>query len=133
MIHGIVEVMYFVSDREQAAAWYAKFFGTTLTYLDDDRVFFVRTGYQDIWFHQADEKVGSGSAGQVSYWKVNDFDTVIQRALEMEAQLYRGPLRRYEDHLWMCQLKDPFGNLIGIIGPSESHDDSSPETISHEI
>ncbi|HET7090661.1 MAG TPA: VOC family protein [Anaerolineae bacterium] len=58
----------------------------------------------------------AGAAGQVAYWHVEDFDAALERAENLGAVLYRGPLRRL-DGQYMCQVKDPFGNLIGLIGP----------------
>ncbi|MEO1144103.1 MAG: hypothetical protein AAFY26_00660 [Cyanobacteria bacterium J06638_22] len=70
-----------------------------------------------MWFHQADGKVSCGAAGQVAYWQVTDFDAVLNHAIHLGAQLYRGPLDR-EDGTCMCQVKNPDGNLIGFFGPS---------------
>jgi hypothetical protein len=40
---------------------------------------------------------------------------------EMGALLYRGPLDR-RDGEFMCQMKDPFGNLFGLVGPNLNQD-----------
>jgi hypothetical protein len=40
----------------------------------------------------ADEKVGSGPAGSVVYWRVADFQVALARLLALGATLYRGPL-----------------------------------------
>jgi len=59
----------------------------------------------------------AGAAGQVAYWQVEYFDDALERAKHQGAELYRGPLKREEDGQYMCQVKDPFGNLIGLVGP----------------
>jgi predicted enzyme related to lactoylglutathione lyase len=46
---------------------------------------------------------------------VDDIDRSIARAVELGGRLYRGPLKRL-DGKFMCQVKDPFGNVIGMIG-----------------
>ena len=119
MFKGVLEVMYFVADRHMAAAWYSQLFGIEITWLKNPEHFFIRIGNQDIWFHQADAKVPAGAAGQVAYWQVQDFDAVLERAIKLGATLYRGPLDR-EDGSYMCQVQDPEGNLIGLIGPSSA-------------
>jgi uncharacterized protein len=115
MFKYVSEIMYFVSDRRRAAAWYSKLFGIEITYLENPEHFFIRVGNQDVWFHQSDNKVPSGAAGHVAYWQVADFDAVLERATQLGAKLYRGPLDR-QDGSYMCQVKDPDGNLIGLIG-----------------
>jgi uncharacterized protein len=111
----VSEVMYFVSDRRAAAEWYSSLFDVKITRLANPEHFFIRVGNQDVWFHQSDSKVPSGAAGQVAYWQVSDFDAVLERATQLGAKLYRGPLNR-QDGTYMCQVKDPDGNLIGLIG-----------------
>ena len=115
MFKGVSEVMYFVSDRRAAAEWYSNLLGIEITWLENPEHFFIQVGNQDVWFHQSDSKVPSGAAGHVAYWQVADFDAVLERATQLGAKLYRGPLDR-QDGSYMCQVKDPDGNLIGIIG-----------------
>lgn len=119
MFQRIVELMYFVPDRHEATAWYAKLFDAPITYLDHPDHFFVLVGDQEIWFSEADHKVSAGTAGQVAYWRVDCFDTALEKAMQMGAVLYRGPLDR-GDGSWMCQVKDPFGNLLGFFGTRRS-------------
>ncbi|MGB7415416.1 MAG: VOC family protein [Thermosynechococcaceae cyanobacterium] len=121
LFQNIAEVIYFVSDRRAAAEWYSSLLGVEITELEDANHFFIRAGDQDIWFHQADRKVPSGAAGHVAYWQVTDFDAVLDRATRLGATLYRGPLDR-QDGSYMCQVKDPDGNLIGFIGPRQPYD-----------
>lgn len=114
---GVAEIMYFVPDPKAAAAWYSRFFDTEIIRLKNPDYFFIKVGKQEVWFHQADDKVPSGAAGHVAYWRVDDFDAVLERAITLGAVLYRGPLDR-KDGSYMCQVKDPYDNLIGFIGPS---------------
>jgi predicted enzyme related to lactoylglutathione lyase len=116
MFNRVAEIIYFVSDRNKAAEWYARFFNTTIVQLEDPELFFLRVGDQEIWFHQADEQMPHGNAGQVAYWQVDNFQRTLERVTKLGAVVYLGPLDRL-DGQHMCQLKDPFGNLIGIIGP----------------
>jgi uncharacterized protein len=119
MFKHVAEIMYFVPDRHAAAVWYSNLFGIEITVLDNPEHFFIRVGNQEVWFHQADNKVPSGAAGQVSYWQVDNFDAVLERSIQLGAILYRGPLDR-QDGSYMCQVKDPYGNLIGFIGSKSS-------------
>ena len=64
----------------------------------------------------ADEKVASGAAGSVVYWRVADLDATLNHFKGLGVALYRGPLK-IEDELWMCQVRDRWGNCIGLRGP----------------
>ena len=116
MFKRIAEVMYFVPNRYEAARWYSSLFENEIFFLENPDHFFIRVGNQEVWFHQADHKVPSGAAGCVAYWQVGDFDEAVERAVRLGAEMYRGPLDR-EDGTFMCQVKDPFGNLVGLVGP----------------
>jgi predicted enzyme related to lactoylglutathione lyase len=59
----------------------------------------------------------SPQAGQVAYWQVDAFDAALARVETLGTELCRGPLHRPEDGLFMGQVRDPFGNLIGLVGP----------------
>ena len=63
----------------------------------------------------ADEKVGHGAAGSVVYWHAPDFEAALGHLLGAGATLYRGPLDIEAGHR-MCQLRDPWGNCIGLRG-----------------
>jgi predicted enzyme related to lactoylglutathione lyase len=116
MFNEIAELLYFVPDRRAAAAWYAELFGVAITRPAALDAYVIRIGAQEIWFHDADGKTPSGVAGQVAYWRVDDFAAALARAQRLGATLYRGPLDRLDGSL-MCQVKDPFGNVLGLIGP----------------
>lgn len=116
MFRQVAELMYFVPNRLEAANWYAQLFEVELTRLADPDHFYLQIGGQEVWFHQADCKVYAGTAGCVPYWQVEDFDRALERAIDLGALLYRGPLDR-QDGTYMCQVKDPFGNLMGMVGP----------------
>ncbi len=67
---------------------------------------------------QADKKVGSGKLGTVMYWFIPNLLCAINHFKSLGAKLYRGPIF-IEDDLGMCQMEDPFGNLIGLRGKYE--------------
>jgi predicted enzyme related to lactoylglutathione lyase len=116
----IIELMYFVEEPRRAVEWYAGFFEVPIGIADDPQWFFLPVGAVEIWFHRADSKVAAGTAGQVAYWEVADFDHMLGKATGLGAILYRGPLDR-GDGKFMCQVQDPFGNLIGLVGPRGPH------------
>ena len=110
--------MIHVSDVTAALDWYARTFPQSIrktvamptidfAYLDVDGVMLELV--------PADEKVSSGSSGSVVYWKVPDFDLALAHFQSIGATLYRGS-GEIENGQRMCQVKDPWGNCIGLRG-----------------
>ncbi|GAB3260966.1 hypothetical protein GCM10027296_34630 [Chitinimonas naiadis] len=66
---------------------------------------------------RADDKVGSGAFGTVVYWWAEDFAARREALLALGARAYRGPMA-IEEGLTMCQVLDPWGNPIGLRGPT---------------
>ncbi len=64
----------------------------------------------------ADEQVASGAAGTVVYWWTDDFTKRLDALIGSGAKLYRG-LLIIENKWRMCQVRDPWGNCIGLRGP----------------
>ena len=111
-------VMIHASDAAAAMAWYARAFpravpkrivwpGGEFECLEIDGI--------QIEFHSADEKVAAGAAGSVVYWATNDFDTTLAHLQFLGATLHRGP-GRIENDEQMCQVRDLWGNCIGLRG-----------------
>jgi len=68
----------------------------------------------------SDGKVDSGASGSVVYWSVDRFDAALRGFESAGAVLYRGPLRLDDAQgvQYMCQVRDPWGNCIGLRGPA---------------
>ncbi|ASV86573.1 MULTISPECIES: VOC family protein [Ochrobactrum] len=114
---GIISaVLVHVSDVEAAIDWYRKAFPqAVLTHLEAFDFSYLKIGNVDLEIVPADEKVASGTAGSVVYWHVDDFDASVAHFMAIGGTLYRGPLA-IQDSLRMCQIKDPWGNCIGLRG-----------------
>lgn len=117
MIHAPVAVMVHVSDVDAALAWYQRAFASaTRAVLPDHGFIFLQLGEVRIELVPADEKVSSGSAGSVVYWRVDDLTEAIHHFESLGATVYRGPMP-IESGWGMCQFRDPWGNCIGLRGP----------------
>jgi predicted enzyme related to lactoylglutathione lyase len=116
----ILAVMIHVADVEAALDWYQQALaGSTRQRLPpphDDTVVLDLGGVM-VELVPADEKVGSGAAGSVVYWHAVEFEAMLQHLLSLGATLYRGPMQ-IEHGMKMCQVRDPWGNCIGLRGPS---------------
>lgn len=120
MTNFVSAVLVHVSDTSKGLSWYQKAFPDAVLETSLPSGFeFLRIGETQLEIVQADEKVPSGAAGTVVYWWVDDFDSTLSHLTEVGGVLYRGPMKIDQD-LWMCQVRDPWGNCIGIRGPAGS-------------
>ncbi|OTA16461.1 Var1 [Xenorhabdus vietnamensis] len=105
-----------VPDVEAGLAWYKRAFPVARTvYLAEFDFTVLEIGDFSLDIVQADEKVSSGQLGTVLYWSVPCLNTAIRHFQILGAQLFRGTMN-IDNGLGMCQVKDPFGNLIGLKG-----------------
>ncbi len=110
--------MIHASDVDAALDWYSRAFPTSRRKViaSHDKAFecLELEGIQ-LEIVPADGKVASGAAGSVVYWTVPDFDAALNHFQSVGATLYRGP-GEIEDGLRICQVRDPWGNCIGLRG-----------------
>lgn len=105
-----------VSNVNAGLTWYAKAFPEAKTVYFEAFDFTALDIYGFlIEIVPSDEKVSSGKFGTVMYWSVPKLDNAVRHFESIGAKLYRGPMA-IENGLGMCQLEDPFGNLIGLRG-----------------
>jgi len=110
-------IMIHVQNIEEGLAWYEKAFpNAKREHIDSFDFTLLKVDDFDLEIVRADEKVSSGKSGTVLYWCVADLKEALIRFQNLGATLYRGPLK-IENGRGMCQLEDPFGNLIGLKGP----------------
>jgi len=114
---GVCAVLVHVSDMDEGLSWYRNAFPHAALEVSYPSGFaFLKIGMTQLEIVPADDKVGSGAAGSVVYWWTDDFERSLAGLKAAGAVLYRGPLK-IDHELWMCQLRDPWGNCIGIRGP----------------
>ncbi len=111
-----VAVLVHVSDVKSGLAWYQKAFPEAVLVYHPEFDFTVLdlNGFS-LEIVQADEKVDSGKKGTVVYWSVANLVEALAHFEALGARLYRGPME-IENGLSICQVEDPFGNLIGLRG-----------------
>ena len=112
----LVALMIHASDPAAARAWYQAAFPEAVPVESIPGLDAVRLGGVQLEFVPADEKVSSGAAGTVAYWQVAEFNAALAALESCGARLHRGPLD-IENGQTMCQVRDPWGNCIGITGP----------------
>jgi catechol 2,3-dioxygenase-like lactoylglutathione lyase family enzyme len=107
-------VVMFVPAVRAAAAWYSSALGLPIAFLDDN-FGYIKVGSSQLCFHVADEKADAGHRGQVAYWRVSSLSETRALLEQAGATLYRGPLVIGNGEA-ICQMSDPFGNLLGLVG-----------------
>lgn len=120
----VAAVMVHVADVERGLAWYARAFPSAVRTVAPGTDFtFLQFGDVQLELVPPDEKVRSGPAGSVVYWRVANLNEALRHLCSIGGSLYRGPMP-IEAGLGMCQVKDPWGNCIGLRGPYKTTDGS---------
>jgi predicted enzyme related to lactoylglutathione lyase len=114
----IAAILIHVGDVKAGLDWYQRAFPDAVRCRVEGTDFeYLTIGNAQIELVPADAKVGSGAAGSVVYWRAPAFEETLARLLSMGAELYRGPMD-IENGLKMAQVRDPWGNCIGLRGAS---------------
>ena len=115
---AIAAVLVHVADPRAGIAWYERAFPAARRQSVGQPPF-ERLAIGDVFIDivPADSKVSSGASGSVVYWRVPDFDSALDHFRSVGAALYRGPMS-VDGGEFMCQIRDPWGNCIGLRGPA---------------
>ena len=118
-------ILIHVASLYEAKAWYLKAFPMSqeIPLKDENCILLDVEGFA-IELVLADSKVPSGKAGTVLYWSVPSLQKAIDHFRSLGSTLYRGPMA-IENGLGMCQVSDPFGNLIGLRGEYRDEDSTT--------
>jgi predicted enzyme related to lactoylglutathione lyase len=116
----VAAVLVHVPDVIAGRSWYQRAFPEAVAVRSQPSDFeFLQIGQTQLEIVFADEKVTCGAAGSVVYWHVEDFEQALAHLTSVGAALYRGPMK-IDGDLWMCQVRDPWGNCIGLRGPTHN-------------
>ena len=117
----IAAVMVHVPQAEAGLAWYERAFPSARRVAVGGAQAFERLSVGEVFIEvvPSDNKVSSGAAGSVMYWRVAQLESALSHMQSAGATLYRGPML-IENGEAMCQVRDPWGNCIGLRGPSSS-------------
>jgi predicted enzyme related to lactoylglutathione lyase len=111
-LRPVVNVFYFVSDLNAGIAWYGELLGPPVEVREQLAMFPV--GDARLTVHVTDEfNTSAGLQGPVAYWDVDDVDQIVTDLVARGGTAHRGPKTIFTGER-LCQLLDPFGNLIGF-------------------
>jgi predicted enzyme related to lactoylglutathione lyase len=110
MIHGLRTVKYPTPDLGAARAWYSQVFGCEPYF---DQPFYV--GFAVGGFELGLVPDGEpGTAGCTAYWGVDKLEEEVSRIVTLGASVHDA-IQDVGEGIRVAELKDPFGNLLGLI------------------
>ena len=112
MFQGLRTVIYHVADLQQAKAWFTKAVGFP-PYFDEPFYVGFSVGGFELGLDPDMTGVNSGT-NEVAYWGTADATKELQRLIELGAVEFK-PVTDVGHGIRVAVVKDPFGNLIGII------------------
>ncbi len=121
MYLGLRSVVYPVADLTAAGIWYEKVFNQPPSLREKSMIGF-EVGHDRIWLAAVPTPEESG--GGVAYWAVSDIDGEFERLKALGALAVHPPERATGEYC-QARLRDPFGNIFGIIGIKSDPEDSA--------
>lgn len=115
ILNKLHAIYLFVDNVKDSSSWYSRVLKASLT-IDEDNFGLIKIGENELCFHLADQKSPVSTGGCVGYWHVDNLIEVIDIFLKHGGITYRGPIEIPGNDEGICQIKDPFGNVIGLQG-----------------
>ena len=113
MIKGLRTVKYGVTDLDKGKEWYSEVLGIKPYFDEPFYVGFNVDGYE-LGLDPDSSAVGSGDAGVVAYWGVDDIEKEYNRLLSIGAKSH-SEIMDVGGGIKVATVLDPFGNVFGII------------------
>ena len=114
MFHGLRTVIYHVNDLERAKAWYAQVLGFEPYFDEPFYVGFNVGGFELGLDPDPDTADVAQGSNVIAYWGVDDAEEAYTRLLQKGAAEH-SPAREVGEGIRVATVRDPFGNIIGII------------------
>ena len=123
---GLRTCIYHVTDLAAATEWYTKILGFGPYFQEPFYVGFNVGGYELGLLPVENTEKDTSSAGSLelaersapdnieTYWGVDDIDAVFSFLLDSGADSFSPP-NHVGDDIWVATVKDPWGNIVGII------------------
>lgn len=112
-ILGLRTVIYKVADINKAKEWYTKAFGQGPYFDEPYYVGFNIAGYE-LGLQPEEEEITLKSENVITYWGVSDITEEYNRFLGVGAEAHSPP-ENVGGELMVATVKDPWGNIIGLI------------------
>tara|TARA_R110002167_G_scaffold25714_22_gene89045 strand:- start:1130 stop:1495 length:366 start_codon:yes stop_codon:yes gene_type:complete len=110
---GLRTTIYKVGDLAKAKDWYAKAFKTT-PYFDEPFYVGFNIGGYELGLQPEEQPTLDKAESVISYWGVENIESEFKRLLDLGAHVYENPTN-VGGELMVASVKDPWGNLLGLI------------------
>ncbi len=110
---GLRTTIYKVGDLAQAKEWYSQAFQTK-AYFDEPFYVGFNIGGYELGLLPEEAPRTDKVPTVLSYWGVEDIHKTYQRLIDLGATDHEKPTN-VGGELMTCTVKDPWGNLVGII------------------
>jgi predicted enzyme related to lactoylglutathione lyase len=113
MFQGLRTAIYHVSDIERGKQWYSEVLGNE-PYFDQPFYVGYNVGGYELGLQPDESASGERADGSVAYWGVDNAEAAFQRLIELGATAHE-PVQDVGEGIKVATVKDPFGNVLGII------------------
>ncbi len=110
---GLRTAIYKVGDLNEAKAWYGKAFDTP-PYFDEPFYVGFNIGGYELGLLPEEHPTTDKAESVAAFWGVNDIEAEYKRLIDLGASEYEKPFN-VGGELMTATVKDPFGNVIGLI------------------
>ena len=110
---GLRTTIYMVGNLQEAKEWYTKAFGVPPYFDEPFYVGFNIRGYE-LGLLPEEKPTTEKADSVLSYWGVENIEEEYQRMLSIGATSHEAP-SNVGGPLMVATVKDPWGNLIGLI------------------
>lgn len=104
-----------VNDLAASKQFYRQLFGLPVHEEDDNFVSFDFGGMR-LEMVGADDKNPASTGGSIGYFEVSSIASMIEKAQQLGATIWRGPLQINDSGWTIVQIRDSAGNIIGLEG-----------------
>lgn len=113
MFLGLRTAVYHVADLSVAKEWYTKVLGRP-PYFDEPFYVGFDVGGYELGLDPDTAAAAPGPGGGICYWGVPDAPAAVERLLALGASPHQ-PVTEVGGGIRVATVKDPFGNLLGVI------------------
>jgi predicted enzyme related to lactoylglutathione lyase len=112
MLKGLRTIVYHVTSLEVAKLWYSQMFKIT-PYFDESYYVGFDIGGFELGLDPSPEPYTKGN-NSITYWKVDSISEVFDHLKRKKVYIHED-IHSVGEGIWVGSVKDPFGNIIGLI------------------